>query len=142
MKGRCFEGKLEQPVGVVVDSDMVVDGGAVHCVCVVVDFCCSIKIYYIHTPREDKPTPPTPTSHPTENITIIQNIQNNQPTSEQLTSTTTTHYNQPIHNALTSTCTKLHTLLQCTTPIHYKPNTNLVTCTDTQEPSRNYHLLK
>ena len=42
MKGRCLDSKLEWLEGVVVDSDMVVDGGAVNCICAVVDFCCSI----------------------------------------------------------------------------------------------------
>ena len=90
--------------------------------------------------REHKPTPPTHTSHPTDTTTVIQNTQ---PISKQLTFTTTTHYNQPIHNTLTSTYTKLHPLLQCTIPsIHYQPNTNHITQTHTQAPSRNYHSLK
>ena len=60
------------------------------------------------TPREHKPTSPTPTFHSTDTTRVIQNIQ---PISKQLTSTTTTHYTQPIHNNLTSTCTKLHPLV-------------------------------
>ena len=40
MKGRCLDGELELLEDVVVDSDMVVDGGAVNCMCAVVDFCC------------------------------------------------------------------------------------------------------
>ena len=40
MKGRRLDGEHERSEGVVVDSDMVVDGGAVNCMCAVVDFCC------------------------------------------------------------------------------------------------------
>ena len=40
MKGRCLDGELEQSEGEVVDSDMVLDGGAVNCMCAVADFCC------------------------------------------------------------------------------------------------------
>ena len=42
MKGRCLDSRLERLEGVVVDSAMVVDGGAVNCICTVVDFCSSI----------------------------------------------------------------------------------------------------
>ena len=40
MKGRCLDGELERLEGVVLDSDMVVDGGVVQCMCVVIGFCC------------------------------------------------------------------------------------------------------
>ena len=40
MKGRCLDGELEQSEGVVVDSNVVVGGGAVNCMFAVVDFCC------------------------------------------------------------------------------------------------------
>ena len=80
------------------------------------------------TSKENKLTPPSPISYPTDNTTVIQNTP---PISEQLTFTTTTHYNQPFHNTLTSTYTKLHPLLECTTPIHYQPNTNHITQTHT-----------
>ena len=39
MKGRCLDGEIEWLAGVILDSDMVVDGGVVQCMCVVINFC-------------------------------------------------------------------------------------------------------